>query len=69
MSKSAVEVGDRFVSVDAPTIVWVASQVMERAGEPSRRVVVVHERQRHREKTLSEAVLLDPKYHRRLDPA
>ncbi len=66
MSKKVVEMGDRFVAVDAPNIVWVAQQIFKSAKEPVRHVVVVQEGQNHREKTLSEAVLLDPRFHRKV---
>ncbi len=61
-----IQPGDRFAAVDAPTIVWVAAHVIERRGEPSRHVVLIQEKHRHRDKTLSESVLLDPRFFRRM---
>ena len=59
--------GNRFVAEGVPGIIWVAVQVMEREGEPSRHILLAQERHGHRRKTLAESALLDPRHYRRLD--
>lgn len=67
MGKERVQAGDRFVKVDDQRIVWVVERVMEVAHSVTH-AHLIQEADPTRRITLSEPVLLDPRYHRRLDP-
>lgn len=61
-----IEVGDRFVKTDDPRIVWiVAGRGSSVAPMPHYRVVM--EGYHSRVRTLSEMVLLDTDYYRRVN--
>ena len=58
----AIEVGDRYVKVDAPSIVWVVSHPLD-VADPVPHVRLVQEGAANRKITLSVSALQDPKMH------
>lgn len=64
-NKNAIEVGDRFVKTDDPRTVWVVSGRGSSVA-PMPHYKVVQEGYYSRMRTLSENVLLDPDYYRRI---
>ena len=61
-----IDIGDRFVKTDEPTTVWIVA----RAGSPAASIPhyqVVREGYTNRMRTLSEQVLLDGDFYRRLE--
>ncbi|MBT6093842.1 MAG: hypothetical protein HOH04_03100 [Rhodospirillaceae bacterium] len=65
-NKKTVDVGDRFVKTDDPNTVWiVAGQGAPVAAIPH--FQVVREGYTNRVRTLSEQVLLDPDFYRRVE--
>ena len=65
MKKRRIEIGSRFVKVDEPRTVWIVT----RNGSDSTPVphyILVREDAHTRQRTLSEAVLLDRNYYRQL---
>lgn len=65
MGKEPIERGDRFVKIDDPRIIWVVERTMDVAHSVPH-VQLIQEGQPGRRITLSESILLDTKYHRRL---
>ena len=64
-SKKSIDVGDRFVKTDDPMTVWIiAGQGAPIATIPH--FQVVREGYTNRVRTLSEQVLLDPDFYRRV---
>lgn len=64
-SKKSIDIGDRFVKTDDPMTVWiVAGQGAPIATIPHYQVV--REGYSNRVRTLSEQVLLDPDFYRRV---
>ena len=64
-SKKSIDVGDRFVKTDDPITVWIVA----RQGAPIATIPhfqVVREGYTNRVRTLSEQVLLDPDFYRRV---
>lgn len=64
-NKNSIEVGDRFVKTDDPRTVWVVSGRGSSVA-PMPHYKVVQEGYYSRMRTLSENVLLDPDYYRRI---
>lgn len=65
---SVIEPGERFQSVDKMRIVWVVlRRVM--VSDPQPHHLLYQESDPGKRKTLSESVLLDRKFYRRLGPA
>lgn len=64
-NKNAIEVGDRFVKTDDPRTVWVVAGRGSSVA-PMPHFKVVQEGYFSRMRTLSENVLLDPDYYRRI---
>lgn len=64
-SKNNIEVGDRFVKTDDPKTVWVVAGRGSSVA-PMPHYKVVQEGYYSRMRTLSENVLLDPDFYRRL---
>ena len=65
-NKNGIEIGDRFVKSDDPRTVWVVAG-RGSAVAPIPHYRVVQEGQTSRMRTLSEMVLLDTDYYRRVD--
>lgn len=64
--KNRIEIGDRFVKTDDPTTVWIVAGT----GSPVVKIPhyqVVREDYTSRMRTLSEQVLLDTDYYRRVE--
>ena len=68
MAKEQILPGDRFAKTDDPRIVWVVERVMD-VPHSVPHVQLVQESDPTRRITLSEPVLLDPKYHKRMGAA
>lgn len=68
MKKRRIEIGSRFIKVDEPRTVWVvAANGSERTPVPH--YILVREDARTRQRTLSEAVLLDRNFYRQVESA
>jgi len=66
MRKRQIEMGSRFVKTDEPQTVWVVSgKGSDRTPVPH--YVLIREDARTRQRTLSEAVLLDRNFYRQVE--
>ena len=61
----AIEVGDRYVKVDAPNIIWIVSHPLD-VADPVPHVRLVQEGSANRKITLSVSALQDAKMHRKV---
>ena len=65
-NKSKIQIGDRFVKTDDPKTIWVVAS-RGSTVDPIRHYQVVQESCHSRRRTLSEFVLLDRVYYRRVE--
>ncbi len=64
-AKDSIEQGDKFIKVDDPRIIWIVERTID-VPHSVPHVQLVREGQRNRRITLSKAVLLDGKLHKRV---
>ncbi len=62
---TTIEVGDRYVKVDAPDIIWVVSDPLN-VADPVPHVRLVQEGATNRKITLSVSALQDAKMHKKV---
>jgi hypothetical protein len=63
---SKIQPGDRYIKVDAPTIIWVVSNI-QNVGDPVPHVRLVQEKRVNRQITLSVPTLRDTSIYKKIE--
>ena len=64
--KASVDLGDRYIKLDAPNIFWIVSDILN-VADPVPHVRLVHDGTSGRQITLSVAALQDTSLHKKIE--